>query len=73
MRKITLPLGLTFFLFVPNVYAYIGPGLGAGTIAVILGVIGSIFLGLFSILYYPIKRMRKKRKERQAQKNGDNT
>lgn len=36
--------------------AYIGPGLGAGTIGVILGILGSVFLALFAIFWYPIKR-----------------
>jgi Na+/melibiose symporter-like transporter len=44
--------------------AYIGPGLGAGAIGVVLGVIGAIGLALFAIIYYPIKRMiRRKRVE----------
>ena len=36
--------------------AYVGPGLGAGTIGVILGLIGSILLALFAFFWYPIKR-----------------
>lgn len=43
--------------------AYIGPGLGAGTIAVVLGIIGSVFLALFAIIYYPIKRILRKKKQ----------
>lgn len=42
--------------------AYIGPGVGAGALAAVLGVLGSIFLALFAVIYYPIKRMMKKRK-----------
>jgi hypothetical protein len=42
-------------------YAYVGPGLGLGTIAIILGVLGSILLAIFAVLWYPIKRMLKKR------------
>lgn len=41
--------------------AYIGPGMGAGAVAVVFGVIGSIFLAIFAVLYYPIKRMLKNR------------
>jgi len=37
--------------------AYIGPGLGAGTLAVILGFIASIFLAIFALLWYPFKRL----------------
>jgi hypothetical protein len=40
--------------------AYIGPGMGAGAIGVIVGLVGSIFLALFSIFYYPLKRRLKK-------------
>lgn len=39
--------------------AYIGPGMGAGVIATALGFVGAILLGLFAVLYYPIKRMMK--------------
>ena len=45
------------------VFAYIGPGMGGGVIAGILGVVGAILLALFGILYYPIKRMLKNRKK----------
>ena len=43
--------------------AYIGPGITGGAIAAVIGVIIAIFLGIFSVLYYPIKRMLKKRKQ----------
>ena len=43
--------------------AYIGPGMGGGVIAAVLGVIGAVLLALFGILYYPIKRMLKNRKK----------
>ncbi|MEM8776786.1 MAG: hypothetical protein AAGF53_17260 [Pseudomonadota bacterium] len=48
-------------------FAYIGPGMGAGTIAVVLGVLGSIFLAIFAILYYPVKRMIKGKKSNRKQ------
>lgn len=41
-------------------FAYVGPGMGAGAIAVIVGILGSILLALFAIIYYPIKRGLKK-------------
>ena len=43
--------------------AYIGPGMGGGVIAAVLGVVGAILLALFGILYYPIKRMLKNKKK----------
>ena len=36
--------------------AYVGPGLGAGVLGVILGLLGSILLALFAVFWYPIKR-----------------
>ena len=45
--------------------AYVGPGLGAGTLAAILGVVVSIFLALFAIVWYPIKRLIKKTKAKE--------
>ena len=45
-----------------ELYAYIGPGASTGLIATILGIIGSILLAIFGILYYPIKRFLKNRK-----------
>lgn len=36
---------------------YIGPGLGAGIVATVLGVIASLFLAVVAILWYPFKRL----------------
>ena len=47
-------------------YAYIGPGMGGGIIAAILGFLGAVILALWAILYYPIKRALKRRKEKEA-------
>lgn len=46
--------------------AYIGPGLGLGAIGAVLGILGAILLGIFAILYYPLKRVLKNRKKAQA-------
>ena len=52
--------------------AYIGPGMGAGTIGVMLGILASIFLGLIAIVWYPLKRLfRKLFKKEKAPANGD--
>ena len=51
-------------IFVPidSAQAYVGPGLGVGALAVVLGVIVSVLLAIFAIVWYPFKRMLKKRK-----------
>ena len=54
-----------------NAQAYIGPGLGAGTVGVVLGILGSIFLTLLAVIYYPIKRLLKKRKKMSKDKIKD--
>ena len=61
MKKINLVIVLLSIS--SSVFAYIGPGMGGGLIAAVLGVIGAILLALFGILYYPIKRMLKNRKK----------
>lgn len=40
--------------------AYIGPGAGAGTIAVVLGILASVFIAFFALLWYPLKRVVRK-------------
>jgi len=46
-----------------DVIAYLGPGMGGGIFAGVLGVIGAILLAIFGKLYYPIKRALKNRKK----------
>ena len=55
-----------YFLFLISFpsYAYIGPGMGGGVIAAIIGFFAAILLGLWGILYYPIKRALKNRKDK---------
>jgi len=61
MKKINLIIAL--LIISSPVFAYIGPGMGGGVIAGVLGVIGAVLLALFGILYYPIKRILKNRKK----------
>ena len=53
---------LSLFLTSLPAFGYIGPGLGGGVIAVILGFFIALLLGLWGILYYPIKRALKNKK-----------
>ena len=58
---------LFLFLFhTPATFAYIGPGMGGGVIAAIFGIIAAFFLGLWGILYYPIKRAFKNKKKKRS-------
>jgi hypothetical protein len=72
MRMKTQPLLLSLALLaalaapVPA-FAYTGPGLGLGAIGVALGLVGSILLGLASLIWYPVKRMLRRMRARNAQ------
>ena len=65
MNKLILPIILPLIFLTPlPSYAYIGPGMGGGVIAITLGFIAAFFLALFGILYYPIKRALKSRRKK---------
>ena len=55
---------LCLFLISTPAYAYLGPGMGGGFIIAIVGFFAASFLALWGILYYPIKRALKKRKDK---------
>ena len=65
---------LIFYIFsnFTPLFAYIGPGMGGGVIAAIFGIIAAFFLGLWGILYYPIKRaLKNKKKKKILSKNAN--
>lgn len=62
MNKSILIISL-FLISMPS-YAYIGPGMGGGVIVAIVGFFAAILLALWGILYYPIKRALKNRKNK---------
>jgi len=71
MQLITILLPTTLIFMAPvYAYAYVGPGLGAGTIGVVLGIIGSLFIALFAIIWYPLKRLLKKNKKSSPHESG---
>lgn len=62
MLNVLATFVLVFLAFAGSAEAYIGPGVGVGTIGVVLGILGSLFLALFAVVYYPLKRAFKKSK-----------
>lgn len=61
MQKLALKLAFTVLCFyVPQAFAYVGPGLGAGTIGVVIGFLVSILLAVFALFWYPLKRLFKR-------------
>lgn len=61
MKFILIAVAVYFALLAPA-NAYIGPGMGAGAVAVVVGIVGAIFLAIFAVLFYPIRRLLKKLK-----------
>ncbi|MEZ5830569.1 MAG: hypothetical protein R3D05_05280 [Dongiaceae bacterium] len=54
-RKLTAAI-ILIVLAQPAV-AYIGPGVGAGMIATVIGILTAIALSVFAVVWYPIKRL----------------
>ena len=59
MIKKWLPivLAIGFSLISLNAFAYIGPGVGIGTMAVVLGIFFGFILILVGLIWYPLKRL----------------
>ena len=63
-----LILTILFFLFITtSSHAYLGPGVGGGVIVATIGVIVAIFAALFGLIWFPVKRLLKKRKDKKDQ------
>ncbi len=55
---------IIFFLITTSSFAYIGPGVGGGVIAATIGIIVAIFAALLGLIWFPVKRLIKRRKEK---------
>ena len=66
MYKLTL-LILLFFCGTTPSFAYLGPGIGGGVITAIIGLVIAIFAAFFGLIWFPVKRVLKKRKEKKEQ------
>ena len=66
MSKLKLFFIIIFYLFLleNKVFAYVGPGMGGGIMAAVIGIIIAIFAGIFGLLYFPIKRLIKNKKNK---------
>jgi hypothetical protein len=42
--------------------AYIGPGLGVGVISAVLGFVASLAMAVVALIWYPIKRLFRRRR-----------
>ena len=63
---IRLYLLILFFCSFSSVaFAYLGPGMGGGLIAATLGIIFALIIGLFGLIWFPLKKLHKKRKKKE--------
>lgn len=60
MRILVLLSG--FFIMPTVAMAYIGPGAGLGAIGTLIALIGAVLLAIVGFVWYPIKRMIRRRK-----------
>ena len=49
---------------------YIGPGAGIAVIGTVLAFIGALFLGIGGFVWYPIKRILRKKRNQKPQDDG---
>ena len=65
MKTISLiKISLILILTENTAFAYIGPGMTSGVFAATIGIIVAIFAALFGLIWFPVKRLLKKRKEK---------
>ena len=70
MHKLIFKTCLFLLITTPSL-AYVGPGVGGGVIAATIGIIVAIFAAVFGLIWFPIKRLLKKRKELKEQKENN--
>jgi len=64
MINIILKTIFIFFSFVSAAYAYVGPGIGSGVLVATLGIVIAIFAAIIGVIWFPLKRFLKRRKEK---------
>ena len=64
MWRVIISSLVSFFGLISSANAYIGPGLGLGTVGILIGILGSIIMALIAVLWYPFKRLLKKIKKK---------
>lgn len=68
MTKFTLFILL--LLFPISAHAYIGPGAGLGAIGSAIALLGALILLIVGFIWYPLKRLLRRRKAKNAPSEG---
>lgn len=70
-RQIVLAI-IGLIVAVPEAaHAYIGPGLGLSVLATIGAIVATLVLFLVSIVYFPIKRLMARKKNKREDENNE--
>ena len=64
MLKIFIFTTITFFILYDSSHAYLGPGIGGGILIATLGVVIAICPAIFGLIWYPLKKVLKNRREK---------
>lgn len=64
---IRLLLIVVFIFPIESAFAYVGPGTGLTAIGTILALLVAFVVAIVGFVWYPVKRMMRKRKQQQAQ------
>jgi hypothetical protein len=62
-----LAVALCLFSLAATAEAYVGPGMGLGVFAAVIGFLTAILLALAGMVWYPVKRMLRNRRATAAQ------
>lgn len=71
-RFVPITLALVLTVGAPaTAFAYVGPGAGLSIIGSLLAFIAAIVIGIFGFLWFPIRRILRRRKQAAADRNSD--
>ena len=64
---------LILVVFSPAASAYIGPGAGISVLGSLLGILGTIVVAIGAILFWPVRKMLKRRKQAKLATTGEDS
>jgi uncharacterized membrane protein YccC len=71
-RFVRTTLMLIAIMMLPtNSFAYVGPGAGLSIIGSLLALVAAVIIAIFGFLWFPLRRILRKRKQAAEQKTND--
>lgn len=71
MNRLIISTAFIILLFPISAMAYLGPGATISSIGALLAAIAGIIVAIFGFLFYPIRRLLRKRKKKSSDRIGD--